>query len=105
MLFELCQGWLMWEDLRFRTVSPVLCVIAIACGVFQGGAGVLLFSILFSFLLIPAAIKHMIGFIDVIFMGVYAGLLVDITLIGHFFLLAGGLGILWTCFKKTPIPL
>ncbi len=77
----------MWEDLRFRAVSPVLCVIAIACGVLQGGASVLLFSILFSFLLMPAAIKRMIGFIDVIFMGVYSGLLADITLIGHFCLL------------------
>ena len=105
MLFELLQGFLMWEDLKFRSVSPLLCTAAIGCAFFQGGAAVLLFSILFVCLLIPAAIKHMIGFIDVIFMGVYSGLLSDITLIGHFCLLAGGLGILWTCFKKTPIPL
>ncbi len=95
----------MWEDLRFRAVSPVLCFAAIACAFFQGGTAVLLYSILFACLLMPAAIKQIMGFIDIIFLGVYSGLLADITMIGYFFLLSGGLGILWTCFKKTPIPL
>lgn len=95
----------MWEDLRFRAVSPVLCVAAIACAILQGGAAVLLSGLLFACLLIPAAIKQMIGYVDIIFLGVYSGLLSDVMMIGYFCLLAGGLGILWACFKKTPIPL
>lgn len=95
----------MWEDLQFRTVSPILCVIAIICAIFQGGSAVFLTSALFSCLLIPAAIKQMIGFIDIIFLGIYFGLLADAMMIGHFCFLTGGLGILWVYFKKTPIPL
>lgn len=105
MLFELCQGLLMWEDFRFRAVSPVLCLAAIACAIFQGGAAVLLYGMLFMCLLIPAAIKQMIGYIDLIFLGVYSGLLSDITMIGYFCLLTGGLGIIWIYFRKTQIPL
>jgi hypothetical protein len=95
----------MWEDLQFRAVSPLFCVLAITCAVFQGGATVLLSSALFLLLLMPATIKQMVGFIDVIFIGIYSRLLFDLTLIGYFCLLAGGLSILWNCFKKTPIPL
>lgn len=95
----------MWEDLRFRAVSPLLCLLAIACAVFQGGATVLLIIALFSCLLMPAAIKQMVGFIDVIFIGIYSGLLSDVSLIGYFCFLAGGLSILWTYFKRTPIPM
>jgi hypothetical protein len=47
----------------------------------------------------------MMGYIDVILLGIYSGLLADANLIGYFCLLAGGLGILWAYFKKTPIPL
>lgn len=105
MLFELCQGFLMWEDLRFRAVSPFLCVVTVACAIFQGDAAVILSSMLCSCLLIPAAFKQIMGYIDVIFLGVYSGLLADVTMIGYFYLLAGGLGILWSSLKKTSIPL
>jgi hypothetical protein len=77
----------MWEDLRFRAVSPVLCVMAIACAVFQSGTPTLLTSMLFACLLIPAAIKQMIGYVDVVLLGVYSGLLADLTTIGYFCLL------------------
>ena len=95
----------MWEDLRFRAVSPALCIAAIICAIFQGGLAVLLPCIFFVCLLVPAALKQMMGFIDIIFLGIYSGLLADVNLIGYFCLLAGGLGILWALFKKTPIPL
>lgn len=65
----------------------------------------LLTSTLFSCLLIPAALKQMIGFIDIIFLGIYFSLLADAMMIGHFCFLTGGLGMLWTIFKKTQIPL
>ncbi len=95
----------MWEDLEFRSVSPILCAAAITCAILQGGMIVLLASIFFACLLMPAALKQMIGYIDLVLLGVYSGLLADLTTIGYFFLLAGGFGLLWTCFKKTSIPL
>lgn len=95
----------MWEDLRFRAVSPLLCLITIICAISQGGAAALLTGAMFSCLLIPAALKEMIGFIDIIFLGIYFGLLADGMMIGHFCFLTGGLGILWTALKKTQIPL
>lgn len=105
LLFELCQGFLMWEDLRFRAVSPFLCIVAIVCAIFQGGVAVVLFSVFCACLLTPAVVKQMMGFIDVILLGVYSGLLSDVIMIGYFCLVAGGLGVLWAYFKKTPIPL
>jgi hypothetical protein len=95
----------MWEDLRFRSVSPLFCVVAIICAIFQGGVPVLFLSVLFACLFMPAVYKQMVGMIDGILLSVYSGLLADLTTIGYFFLLAGGFGLLWTCFKKTSIPL
>ena len=75
----------MWEDLKFRSVSPVLCLLTFACAVLQGGSFVVLASLLSLGLLIPVVFKQMIGLVDIIFLGIYSGLLADETMIGYFF--------------------
>jgi len=105
MLFEICQGFLMWEDFKFRAISPSVCLIAIVFAIFSGGGFVVLTSLSSSVLFLCPAMKNKIGFIDTTFLGVYTGLLADISLASYFYLLTGGLGILWVLFKKTSIPM
>lgn len=95
----------MWEDWRFRSVSPLLCIMTIACALLQGGWPVFLASLISTSVLALAAFKRRMGYIDVILLGVYSGLLADLTAIGYFCILSGGLGLLCIPFKKTPIPL
>jgi len=95
----------MWEDFKFRAISPSVCLIAIVFAIFSGGGFVVLTSLSSSVLFLCPAMKNKIGFIDTTFLGVYTGLLADISLASYFYLLTGGLGILWVLFKKTSIPM
>lgn len=105
MFFDIAQIPLMIEDLYDRQVTVWLCMIAFLCAVFQGGMTVVFGATLGAIVTYPFVRKDYLGFIDGVFLGVYAGLLQDLNKISVFFIVTGCLGILWHYIKCAPAPL
>ena len=95
----------MWEDWKFRSVSPLVSFLAIVLAIWEGGWPIIV-TILISLLsLFFTAYKGRLGYIDIIFLGIFIRLLPAIDSIGLFLILTGAFGIIWHLVYQLPIPM